>query len=79
MSDFEAQSPQRTNGLAIAGFLTSLACCSPVGIILSAIGLSQINKDASQKGKGFAIAGIIIGIGFLVLTIFYYAFSPLLF
>jgi len=74
MSDFQPQVPQKTNGLAIAGFVTSLACCSPVGIILSAIGLSQINKDPTQKGKGLATAGLIVGIVSFVLTIIYYAF-----
>ena len=65
---------QKTNGLAIAGFVTALACCSPVGIILSAIGLSQISKDPNQKGKGLATAGLIIGIISLVGTVFYYLF-----
>jgi len=65
---------QKTNGLAIAGFVTALACCSPVGIILSAIGLSQINKDPNQKGKGLATAGLIIGIISLVGTVLYYLF-----
>ena len=65
---------QKTNGLAIAGFVTALACCSPVGIILSAIGLSQINKDPNQKGKGLATAGLIIGVISLVGTVFYYLF-----
>lgn len=74
MSDFQPQVPQKTNGLAIAGFVTSLACCSPVGIILSAIGLNQISKDPNQKGKGLATAGLIIGIAFFVLTIIYYGF-----
>lgn len=74
MSDFQGLPPQKTNGLAIAGFVTALACCSPVGIILSAIGLSQINKDPSQKGKGLATAGLIIGIISLVFSIIYYVF-----
>jgi len=58
--------------MAIAGFVTALACCSPVGIILSAIGLSQISKDPSQKGKGLATAGLIIGIISLIFSIIYY-------
>ena len=74
MSDFQPLPMQKTNGLAIAGFVTALACCSPVGIILSAIGLSQINKDPNQKGKGLATAGLIIGIISLVGTVFYYLF-----
>jgi uncharacterized membrane protein YdjX (TVP38/TMEM64 family) len=74
MSDFQPIPPQKTNGLAIAGFVTALACCSPVGIILSAIGLSQINKDPSQKGKGLAMAGLIVGIISFVISIIYYIF-----
>jgi hypothetical protein len=72
MSNFQPMQPQRTNGMAIAGFVTALACCSPVGIILSAIGLSQISKDPSQKGKGLATAGLIIGIISLIFSIIYY-------
>lgn len=72
MSEFQPMVPQKTNGLAVAGFVTSLACCSPVAIVLSAIGLSQINKDPSQKGKGLAIAGLTIGIVFTVISIIYY-------
>ena len=61
--------PNKTNGLAIAGFVVSLVsmvlcCCGLlglVGLILSAVGLSQINKKG-QKGKGLAIAGLVIGL-----------------
>ena len=67
MSDFQPLPPQKTNGMAIAGFVTAVACCWPVGIILSAIALSQISKDPSQAGKGLATAGLIIGIIFLLL------------
>lgn len=74
MSEFQALPPQKTNGMAIAGFVTALACCSPVGIILSAIGLSQISKDPSQKGKGLATAGLIIGIILLIFSVIYYVF-----
>jgi hypothetical protein len=67
------QPPQRTNGLAIGGFITSLLCCGPVGLILSIVGLSQINKDPSQGGKGLAIAGIVIGaIGLVAAAIYYF-------
>ena len=67
------QSPQ-TNSMALAGFIVSLVCCGPLGLILSAIGLSQINKDPNQGGKGFAIAGIVIGIVGIVAAIFYIVF-----
>ncbi len=57
------------NGLAIAGFVVSLASLlinfggivGLVGTILSAIGLSQVNSKG-EKGKGMAIAGLVVGI-----------------
>ena len=53
--------PAKTNGLAIAGFVLSFLV-SLVGLILSIIALTQINgSNGTQKGKGLAIAGIIIG------------------
>lgn len=49
-----------TNGMAIAGFI--LAFFIPIlGIIFSIIGLGQC-KRRGQKGRGLAIAGIIISI-----------------
>lgn len=57
-----------SNGLALAGFIVSL--CSLiinfggivglVGTVLSGVGLSKVKSTG--KGKGFAIAGLIIGI-----------------
>jgi uncharacterized membrane protein YdjX (TVP38/TMEM64 family) len=73
MSDFSPTPPQKTNGLAVAGFVTAIACCSPVGVILSSIALSQINNDPSQKGKGLALAGLIIGL--VSIVIYFIAFS----
>jgi len=60
----------KTNGLALAGFICSLAglfifgfILGALAIIFSAIGLGKINKDSSKwKGKEFAIAGLVIGI-----------------
>lgn len=63
MSDFQPLPPQKTNSMAIAGLVTAFVCCgTPVGIILSAIGLSQIKKDPTQEGKGLATAGLVISI-----------------
>jgi len=74
MSDFQPMQPQRTNGMAVAGFVLSVLCCtSPLGIIFSAIGLNQIDKDSSQGGKGLAQAGLIIGIVGVVGWILYFA------
>lgn len=51
---------ERTNGMAIAGFVLSLIF-APLGIVFSAIALGQIKKTG-QRGYGFAIAGLVIGI-----------------
>lgn len=51
-----------TNTMAIVGFVSSLVL-APLGIVFSAIALGQIKKTG-QKGRGFAIAGLVIGIVF---------------
>ncbi len=59
----------KTNGLAIAGFVVSIASLfinfwglvGVVGLVLSGIGKSQINQDGTGGGK-LATAGIVIGI-----------------
>lgn len=48
----------KTNALAIAGFISSFFF-HILGLILSIVGLIQINSSKEQ-GKGLAIAGIII-------------------
>ena len=59
----------KSNGLCIAGFVVSLATCfifglygigGIVGIVLSAVGLSQAVQNNGKTG--LATAGIIIGI-----------------
>jgi hypothetical protein len=61
--------PQKTNGLAIAGFILSFLC-PLIGLILSGVGLSQINSSGGmQKGKGLAVAGIVIAIVMMVLGV----------
>jgi hypothetical protein len=51
-----------TNGLAIGGFVTSMVCFGPVGLVLSLVALNQISKSPiPQGGKGLAIAGAIVG------------------
>ena len=68
-------SAKKTNGLAIAGFVTSLVstllCCGAfnlIGLILSIIGLVKA-KDYDGNGKGMAIAGIIICVVVMVISI----------
>jgi hypothetical protein len=61
-------SQPKTNGLAIAGFICAFLF-SLVGLILSIIALSQINKsNGMQKGKGLATAGIIISVVFMAIS-----------
>lgn len=60
--------PQRTNGMAIAGFVCSLLCW-PLGLIFSILGMSQTSKDPSQGGRGLAIAGLVISIVCAVITV----------
>ena len=60
--------PQRTNGMAIAGFVCSFLCW-PLGLIFSILGMSQTSKDPSQGGRGLAIAGLVISIVSAVITI----------
>jgi hypothetical protein len=63
-------SPQKTSGMAVTGLvmgILSLFCCGPLfgllGIIFSAIGISQVNKNPTQfTGKGMAVAGLVMSI-----------------
>lgn len=65
-----------TNSLAISGFVVSLVSLfinlagivGLIGTIFSAIGLAQSKKKG--KGKGLAIAGLIIGIISIVYGIY---------
>jgi hypothetical protein len=80
-----AAAPVKTNAMAVTGFIlgilsiTGCICCygfpcNIVGLILSIVGLNQINANPNtETGKGMAIAGIIlsalgllIGIGLLI-------------
>ncbi|MGI5206683.1 DUF4190 domain-containing protein [Spirillospora sp. CA-108201] len=60
---------EKTNGLAIAAFVTGLlGCFGVVGLILGAVSLSQIAKKGG-KGRGLAIAGIVLSCLWIVLGI----------
>ena len=60
----------KTDGMAIAGFITGLVSLflfgiilGPLGIIFSAIALKRIKRNPEKrKGRGLAIAGLILGI-----------------
>lgn len=57
----ENNQPQKTNSMCVVGFVLSFFF-SLIGMIVSCVGLSQVKKNPNEKGKGLAVAGIIIGI-----------------
>jgi len=57
------------NVLALIGFITAITGtgCGIISLILSIIGLNQINKAPYRyNGKGLAIAGIVISAGCII-------------
>ncbi len=61
------QSRPRTNSMAITSFITSLFF-PPLGIIFGHIGLNQI-KRTGEEGRGFAIAGLVVGYVFTAVSL----------
>ena len=70
--------PPATNGLAIGGLvcgILGLFCCGPlfstVGLILSVVALTQINKNPTRyTGKGMAVAGIALALaGYVIFVV----------
>jgi hypothetical protein len=57
----------KTSVLAIISLVFAIIFC-PVGLILSIVALVKIKKT-KQKGKGFAVAGLVISIIFLLLAV----------
>jgi hypothetical protein len=56
----KVKTPQKTNALAVIGLIT--AFFAPlIGLVLSIIGLVQVNKR-KEKGKGLAISGIVASV-----------------
>lgn len=56
---------RRTNVMAILGLVFAFVF-SPLGIVFSAIGLSQVKKR-HEGGKGLAIAGLVLSVLFLLI------------
>lgn len=54
------------------GFVLAVA-----GIILSIVGLVNVKKDPKVGGKGLSIAGIVLGVGLLVISFAFAAFMGL--
>ncbi|HYG94727.1 MAG TPA: DUF4190 domain-containing protein [Nocardioides sp.] len=60
--------PAKTDGVSIAALVSSLLCCSPVALILGFIGIGR-TKGGQRKGRGMAIAGVVLGAIGLLATI----------
>jgi hypothetical protein len=63
-----AQSSQKFSTLAIVGFVLAFVI-NIAGLVVSLIALSQI-KRTGERGRGLAIAGVIISVLSLVIGIF---------
>jgi len=63
----------KLSGLAIASLVLSLIMCVPIcpfiGAILGIVAVLKIGKNPSLRGKGMAIAGIVLGIVGLALSV----------
>ena len=59
--------PPKTNTMAILGLIFAFVF-SPLGIVFSAIGLSQ-TKERGERGRGLAIAGLVLSIVLLLLSV----------
>jgi hypothetical protein len=75
MSQFEAppsfgdqthSEPAKTSGLAVTSLVCSLIVCCPLvtifGPLLGVIAVATIGSNPARKGKGLALAGILIGL-----------------
>lgn len=63
--------PKRgTNVLAILALVFAFVC-SPVGIVLGAIGLNQV-KRTGEEGRGIAIAGLVLSVVFTLLAVLFF-------
>lgn len=51
----------KTDGVSIASLVLGLLCCAPVGLILGFVGISR-TKGGKRKGRGLAIAGVVLGL-----------------
>jgi len=77
-SPFDAVDPgeQKTSGLAIGSLVCSLICCVPVttipGILLGIAAMVSIGNNPARKGKGLAVAGILLGVIFTAGQVYVY-------
>lgn len=60
--------PPKTDGVSIAALVLSFLCClAPIGFILGIVGIRR-TKGGKRKGRGLAIAAVVIGILVSIVT-----------
>lgn len=60
--------PPKTDGVSIAALVLSFLCClAPIGFILGIVGIRR-TKGGQRKGRGLAIAAVVIGILVSIVT-----------
>lgn len=78
--------PSRTSGLAVASLVMGLCCFIPfvgaiswiLALIFGHVALSRMKSDPSLRGRGLAIAGLVITYVLLALTVLIVAVSIIL-
>lgn len=60
-TQYQPELKPSTDALCIAGMICSILLSGLLGLILSIVGINRVKKSGAP-GKGFAVAGIIIGI-----------------
>lgn len=59
---FGNELPPKTDGVSIASLVTALLCCTgPVAVVLGIVGIRR-TKGGQRKGRGLAVAGLVIGV-----------------
>jgi Domain of unknown function (DUF4190)/Septum formation len=58
-----------TDGVSVASLIAGLLVLWPVALVLSVIGFRRTRPDSRQRGRGFAVAGLVLSILGFLLTI----------
>ncbi len=84
VSGMQQAPPQGTNGLSIASLVLSLVNIIPcfwlfpipalLGVIFGIVSRGQMKATGSNKGKGLAIAGLVVGLVFLAIGVAIWAY-----
>lgn len=59
---------EKTNVLSVVSFVLALVGFNVIAIVLGFVGLSQVKKNG-ERGRGFALAAVIIGFAYIAIGI----------